>query len=117
MKYMAKYKILVDEPWDYKGPAGQNLIVGEIVKVYSPYALLFKSDHSLNFDGLSGNLLILLSRYEKQSLDIKNDNVGTVGGGLLFSDDYEGKSAKYLEENSSYVLIGGLYRVGLFESF
>jgi hypothetical protein len=105
---MAKYKILVSEPWNYKGTAGDNLIVGKVIKVLSPIGVIFKSDHLQNFDGTTGTLLLLKARYEKQVLNIEHNYVGTVGGGLILIDDYKAKDEKYLEANSKYVLIGSL---------
>jgi hypothetical protein len=105
---MTKYKIIVSEPWDFNGPVGANLIIGEIVKVISPLFIVFKSDYLLNFEGKIGNILILKPRYEKQFLTEENNYEGTVGGGMLLIDNYEDKDEKYLEENSKYVLIGSL---------
>jgi hypothetical protein len=105
---MTKYKITVSEPFDFIGPIGGNLIVGEIIKVLSPLLIIFKSDHLLSFEGKLGRILILKPRYEKQVLNQENNYEGTVGGGLLLIEDYEGKDEKYLEANSKYVLIGQL---------
>ena len=105
---MTKHKITVSEPWDFKGPVSGNFIVGEIIQILSPLFIVFKSDHLLNFGDQTGRILILKPRYEKQVLNQENNYEGTVEGGLLLIDDYEGKDEKYLEANSKYVLIGSL---------
>lgn len=105
---MTKYKIIVSEPWDFKSPNGDNIITGTIAEVLSSTLVIFKSDYLLNFDGNTGHLLILKPRYEKQILSQENNYEGTVGGGLLLIEDYDGKDEKYLEANSKYVIIGSL---------
>lgn len=103
-----KYKITVSEPWDFEGPTGLNLIVGVIVKILSSTCLIFKSDHLIKFDNNEGQIFLLKSRYEKQSLE---ELKGTVGGSLILIDDYENQNEKKLEENSEYVIIGALEKV------
>lgn len=105
---MEKYKITVSDPWDFNGPAGPNLIMGEIIKVLSSQAIIFRSDHLLDFNGQSSDLLILKSRYKDQSLVEGKTYKGTVGAGLLLLKDYEDRDERFLEENSEYVLIGSL---------
>ncbi|WP_025762948.1 hypothetical protein [Dyadobacter tibetensis] len=103
----AKYKIVVSEPWNFDGPAGTNLIVGEIFKVFSPSKLIFKSDHLISFGDLKGDILILVPRYEEQ-LFIENGYECIVGGALFLLTDFEHKTEKFMEDNSKYVLIGKL---------
>ncbi|MRG44193.1 hypothetical protein GFS24_03660 [Chitinophaga sp. SYP-B3965] len=105
---MTKYKIMVSEPWDFEGPAGANLIIGNIVKKISPLLIVFESDHLLNFGSFEGRILILKPRYEKEVLSDENSFEGIVGGAIFLSDNYEYKDIEYLEKNSKYVFIGSL---------
>jgi hypothetical protein len=104
----SKYRITVSDPWDFEGPSGENVIVGEIVRILSSICVIFKSDTLLNFDGRSGKLLILKSRYAGQNLAKENGYEGTVGGAFLLTEKYEDFDEKELEDNSKYVLIGRL---------
>ncbi|MGZ3753266.1 MAG: hypothetical protein ACXVP0_07440 [Bacteroidia bacterium] len=107
---MEKYKITVSEPWDFEGPAGKNLIVGSVIKSVSDEILVFKSDHVLHFNELTGNILILQSRYEKHPLKNKSGYNGTAGGSLFLLDwnSNQQSSKDFLEKNSKYVIIGSL---------
>lgn len=104
----SKYKLTVSDPWDFEGPSGKNFIVGEIVKILSSICVIFKSESLLSFDGHSGKLLILKSRYDDQHLTQENNYEGTVGGALLLTEKYKDFDEKELENNSKYVLIGKL---------
>ena len=104
----ARYRITVSDPWDFVSESGKNFIVGEIVKAFSSICVIFKSDNLLHFDGHSGKLLVLKTRYKDQKIIKENHYEGTVGGALLLTETYEGFDEKKLEDNSKYVLIGRL---------
>jgi hypothetical protein len=106
-----KYKISVGEPWNFEGPDGQNCIIGEVIDVLSPTVILFKSDRPQKFEELTGNIFLLSARYVGDSLVSDNGCEGTVGGGLLLTEDYDGRDEAYLSENSKYVLIGGISKL------
>ncbi len=103
-----KYKISVSEPWDFEGSTGENVIVGEIVKVLSSKCILFQSDALLKFNDYSGKTFILKSRYENQNLFNEDDYSGTVNGALLLVEEFDQLSEEELEGSSKYVLIGKL---------
>jgi len=108
---MGKYKIIVNEPWDFEGQFGNNVITGVIIKVLTPFMIIFKSDYMLNFNGIRGQLLILKPRYEKQLFSKETCYEGTVGGAILLSNEYEENEEKYFEANRKYILIGSLEKV------
>lgn len=102
-----KYKLIVDEPWDFINN-GSNVFHGIVVKQLSPTFLLFKSDNLLSFEGKESRILILKPRYEKEVFDLESDDEIIVGGALYLGNEYEGKDERYLMSHSKYVLIGRL---------
>ena len=70
---MVKYKLTVDEPWDFNHN-GSNVLHGIVVKQLSPTFLLFKSDSFLDFNGQKSCIIILKPRYEKEYFDLINAN-------------------------------------------
>lgn len=103
-----KYKIIVSEPWNYDGPDGQNLIVGEILKPLSSNCIVFLSNNLIEFGNQKGRILVLRSRYKEGLLERSGKYRGTVNGGLLLPENFEGKDEKYLEEHCEFVLTGTL---------
>ncbi|WP_000660061.1 hypothetical protein [Leptospira interrogans] len=101
------YYISVDEPWDFVGPDGKNRINGHILKIVDHDCVLFKANHTLSFDNIQGNILVLLSRHTGYHFDsLETSGFWTFGGGLLLTKDYESMNRKELEKNSKYVIIG-----------
>ncbi|ASV12353.1 hypothetical protein [Leptospira santarosai] len=103
------YYISVDEPWNFEGPDGKNIIKGEILKIIDRDCVLFKTNHILNIDNKEGNILVLISRhsgsgYHFDTLEI--NGFWTFGGGILLTQDYENMDRKELEKNSKYIIIG-----------
>lgn len=77
---MKRYEVLVSEPWDFKDSDGRNVISGEVIEWYNDRCIVFRTDEPVRFaDDLSGNILILSKRFEKQP----HLNGLTVNGGLL----------------------------------
>ncbi|MCF2488015.1 hypothetical protein [Dyadobacter sp. CY347] len=103
-----EYKIIVSEPWDFQGIAGQNLIAGEILEVLSPLAIIFKSYHHISIKGHTGDTFLLRPRYEKQVFRAEDDYEGTVDGSLLLMNNYKKMEESLFTENTEYVLIGSL---------
>lgn len=108
-----KYFISIGEPWDFEGPDGQNKIIGIVIKEISENALIFKSDKIQTFKEGTGNIFLLLSRYNDEVLIKKNSKgnneyIGTVGGSLINAKDYLNKERKALEKEGTYVFIGGI---------
>jgi hypothetical protein len=108
------YKIIVSEPWDYKGPDGDNTINGIVLNVISRKIVVFRADSQLKFDSVSGDTLILSSRYvEDQDL---NDLDGlTVNGGLLLDSYYNAAYAGFrgedIQKHCKFVIIGSLRKI------
>ncbi|WP_078125160.1 hypothetical protein [Leptospira alexanderi] len=101
------FYISVDEPWDFVGPDGKNVIKGSILKIVDNDCVLFKTNCILNFDNLQGDILVLLSRHTGHHFDsLEINGFWTFGGGLLLTKDYENMNRKELEKNSKYVIIG-----------
>lgn len=102
------YTITVAEPWDFKSPDGKNIIRGIILSIVNSYLLIFKANYLLNFDGVSGDTLILSPRLKDGNFENITTKEIDVNGGL-FLDDYDGNfEESKLKENSKFVLIGTL---------
>lgn len=103
------YTIMVSEPWDFKSPDGDNIIRGIVLSIVNSRLLVFKANYLLKFDGISGDILILLPRLRDGNFeDIVNREIDVNGG--LFLDDYNKKSEEdKLEDSCKFVLIGSLY--------
>jgi len=103
----------VGNPWDFTGPDGDNLIIGKLIKIVTPDCAIFQSNHSISVGGVTGNLFFLSSRY--QNYDIYSSfaeiNLWTCGVGIYTGSDdtYLNMHRQQLEENSKYVIIGGLH--------
>ena len=102
-----KYQITIGEPWDFKGPDGESIIIGEVIKEITPTCLIFRSDQPQRFGDQTGNYFLLSSRYRNEILSSDNSFSGIVNGGLLFAD-FEHKSKIELEASSKFVFIGNL---------
>ena len=79
---MVKYKLTVDEPWDFNHN-GSNVLHGIVVKQLSPTFLLFKSDSFLDFNGQKSCIIILKPRYEKEYFDLETNGDVIVGLSLI----------------------------------
>ncbi len=105
-----KYYISVGEPWNFDSPDGQNIINGVIVKILSAWCLLFKADYILDFNGVSGRVLVLYPRHADSNFDDlqKDKEYLAVNGNLLTEEYNEYMSEDYLKEKSKFVIIGGI---------
>jgi len=102
------YSISIGEPWDFTSPDGDNIINCLIIRVLSSKCLLFRANYTLDFDGVSGDILILSPRFNDGNFEnIVTEEIDVNGG--LFLGDYEKKiEESKLKENSKFVLIGSL---------
>ncbi len=103
-----KYKLMVDEPFEFSSYNYGRVFHGIVIKQLSPIFLLFKSDNLVRFEGKESRILILKPRYEKEFFDLESDDEITVGGALYLENEYDGKDERYLMSHSEYVLIGRL---------
>ena len=109
---MVKYKLTVDEPWDFNHN-GSNVLHGIVVKQLSPTFLLFKSDSFLDFNGQKSCIIILKPRYEKEYFDLETNGDVIVGGALCLENEYEEKNEEYLISHSQYMLIGRIEKINV----
>jgi hypothetical protein len=108
-----KYKIIISEPWDFKNKKGENIIEGEILNIIPPTLIILKSNEMIELENKVGNILILKPRYVNNVLELRKGRVysGTVGIGLYLLNNYEKQDVCFLEENSTYILIGSLHKI------
>lgn len=103
-----KYTITIAEPWDFESPDGKNIIRGTILSIVNSCLLVFKANYLLNFDGISGDILILSTRLK----DGNFENIATkevdVNGGLFLIDYNDQMEKGKLKDNCKFVLIGTL---------
>lgn len=100
------YTIKIAEPWDFVSPDGKNIIRGVIISILNSYLLIFKANYILNFDGVSGDILILSPRFKDENFeDIIAKDID-VNGALFLDDDNDGIKKHRLKENCKFVLIG-----------
>lgn len=102
---MDKYKLSVGEPWDFVGPDGENLIIGEVVQFRSPFLVIFKSNSILSIDGIVGRILLLDSRHKRPILKNEAGYLGVVNGWITAIEDYLDKEEEFLIEHSKFVII------------
>jgi hypothetical protein len=101
------YAITIAEPWDFESPDGKNIIRGIILLIVNSCLLVFKANYLLNFDGISGDILILSPRFKDENFEnIATKEVDVNGG--LFLANYNNNEESELKENSKFVLIGTL---------
>ncbi|MBO9562797.1 MAG: hypothetical protein J7621_08490 [Niastella sp.] len=98
------YTITVAEPWDFESPDGKNVIQGTILSILTNQFLVFKANYILNFDGVTGDTLLLTPRFKEGSF---NSTKGvSVNGGMLLIGYEDSLSESELKSNSKFVLIG-----------
>lgn len=106
------YILSVGEPWDFAGPAGQNVIWGNIVRLQSNTCLIFKSAHSLRFAHLTGEVLVLTPRHRGNDFaDLATDLV-VVNGHLLTGAYAENVAEHQWGNRSAFVLVGSIRKAG-----
>ncbi len=95
-----KYRFQVSEPWDYTHPKfGSNKILGTVIDINEEW-VIFKCEDSVEYNNISGDILILLARY----YDDKTDDIdSTFGASILYLDH---KQNRKIEAN--YAFIGRL---------
>lgn len=103
------YTIKIAEPWDFESPDGKNIIRGIILSIVNSYLLVFKANYLLNFEGLSGNILILSPRLKDENFENIETREIEVNGGLFFDDYDKNFEESKLKENCKFVLLGTLY--------
>lgn len=102
------YTITIAEPWDFESPDGKNIIQGIILSIVNSYLIVFKANYLLNFDGISGEILILSPRFKGESFENISTKEVDVNGGLFLDDYNKNYEESKLKENSKFVLIGTL---------
>jgi hypothetical protein len=108
MMEQAKYIISVAEPWDFESLDGQNVIKGRILNMKSNQYLVFKSNHSIQFGEIEGDILILTPRhYGYDFFDFK-DEIIAFNGSILLREYDEQLSENALLENTKFVIIGSI---------
>ena len=60
---MKIYKIIISEPWDFKGPDGDDIILGEIIKEFNSTKLLFRAKKVQKFSTKEGKLFLFKARH------------------------------------------------------
>jgi len=100
------YHISVAEPWDFESPDGKNIINGIILSVVNNSLLIFKSNYTLNFDGITGDILILSPRFEDADFQYLTDKDIEVNGGLYLYNYANVFEEKNIKEYSKFVIIG-----------
>lgn len=103
-----KYFISVGEPWDFESIDGQNIVGGNIVAIKSNQCLVFKTKHYLRFDGVKGNILILIPRYYGNDFSNLSNGHVVINGSLLLKEYCEVLSEKELQENAQFVIVGSI---------
>ena len=103
-----KYSITISEPWDFKSSDGKNKING-IISIVNKKILIFKTHEILNFDGVSGNIIILSPRFKDVNFDNLELQKISVNGGLLLDNNIENENE--LKEKCKFVIIGTLEKV------
>lgn len=72
------------------------------------YLIIFKANYLLNFDGISGDILILSPRFKEGDFESIATKEVDVNGGLFLDDYSEGFEENKLKKNCKFVLIGTL---------
>ncbi|HCC17682.1 MAG TPA: hypothetical protein DEP83_03825 [Porphyromonadaceae bacterium] len=104
------YTITIAEPWDFESPDGKNIIKGIILSIVNSYLLVFKANYLLNFEGISGDVLILSPRFKDENFENIATKEVDVNGGLFLDNYSKTYEESKLKENSKFVLIGTLDR-------
>ena len=102
------YTITIAEPWDFESPDGENIIRGIILSIVNSYLLVYKANYLLNFEGVSGDILILSPRLKDENFENITTKGIDVNGGLFLDDYNKNFEESKLKENNKFVLIGTL---------
>lgn len=104
-----EYIVIVSEPWDFVGPDGKNRIKGKIINTIPPECIVFRCNKKISSDGKEGDILILKTRYYKESIELLyTEEYLTINGGLLLTEYDENMTSEELEQNSLFAIIGSL---------
>jgi len=103
-----KYFISVGEPWDFESQDGQNIIKGHILSIKSNQCVIFKSNYSLKFGEIKGDVLILTPRHKGNDFSDLAGELVVVNGSLLLSEYNTELSEKELQENAKFEIIGSI---------
>lgn len=104
-----EYIVIVSEPWDFAGPDGKNRIKGKIINTIPPECIVFRCNKKISSDGKEGDILILKTRYYKESIELLyTEEYLTINGGLLLTEYDENMSSEELEQNSFFAIIGSI---------
>ena len=102
-----KFEISIDELWDYKGTDGTNIVKGRIISIKAKKCVVFKSNHLVEIEGVSSDILVLTIRYYGDDFsDLSKLNI--VNGHLLNISYNDNMTADDLLANYTKGFIGGL---------
>lgn len=104
------YFISVGEPWDFESQDGQNIIKGQILSVKSNQCLVFKSNYSLKFGEIKGDVLILIPRHKGNDFSDLVSELVVINGSLLLSEFNIELSEKELQENAKFEIVGTIQK-------
>jgi len=102
------YTIVVSEPWDFESQDGKNIIKGTILSIVSSHLLVFKANYTLNFNSISGDILILSPRHNTGDFYNVETKEVDVNGGILLVDYNKLSEETSLKDNCRFTLIGTL---------
>lgn len=108
LQMFLQYVITIAEPWNFESPDGKNIIKGKILSIINNHLLIFKANYLLNFDGVSGDILILSPRSKEGNFDNIETKEVDVNGGLFLDNFNDEMDAVILKDNCKFVLIGTL---------
>jgi hypothetical protein len=103
--------ISVGEPWDLTTPDGENIIKGIILRIVSSTCLLFKANYPISVGDVTGDILVLSSRYSENTFKDFGKDLGliNINAGLLLNiSDRDSLSEQELKTNSKFVIVGSI---------
>lgn len=101
-------KLIVSEPWDFRGAGGSNELPGCVIKRLDLKTLLFRADDEVSMKGISGKFWLISSRFVEQSFD-QEPYAGTVNGFLLKRPPSDGDDLSEIKQNAVFAVIGSLH--------
>ena len=115
---MPRFELIVGEPWNFKGPDGENRIFLDLIgkvegpdeKNWTDNYLLFKVSTPFKHKGEIVAQVIAAPRYEGTSLGWLRFVGGTVGAARVLPDVSFKEGQKFAPSDIEYIIIGELKR-------